>query len=579
MTFLAVWLLLAAQTNKTPPNVVVILADDQGWGDLAINGNSAARTPHIDSLARQGARFDRFFVQPVCAPTRAEFLTGRWHPRGGVYGVSTGGERLDLDERTIADIFRKAGYATGCFGKWHNGSQYPYHPLGRGFDTYYGFTSGHWGDYFSPPLDLDGQPTQGNGYLTDDITGKAIDFVGRNTKSGKPFFCYLALNTPHSPMQVPEPYWKRYQNKTLLPVDGTDAMHSRAALAMGENIDDNVGRLLAELTKRGIDSNTIVVYFSDNGPNGIRYNGGMRGIKGTTDEGGTRSALHARWPGHIPAGTVVTPVGAAIDLLPTLAELARIPVDSNKPLDGISLAPAILGVNSLADCNRVLYQHWAGKTSARNQTHRLDSQGRLYHLATDPGQKTDIKDREPDTHQQLTNAVTEWRRTVLRETPLLEIRPFTVGYSALPRAVLPARDGVPHGGIKRSAPAPNCSYFTRWTQPADSMTWQVEIHEAGQFEAVLHYACPAVDIGSAIQLACGKSAWKGTIAMAHDPPARGAENDRVPRKGESLVKDFKTMSLGMADLAAGPAVLDLRATRVAGSQVAEIRAVELILRK
>jgi len=160
MTFLAFWLLLAAQTNKTAPNVVVILADDQGWGDLGINGNSAARTPHVDSLAREGARFDRFFVQPVCAPTRAEFLTGRWHPRGGVYGVSTWGERLDLDERTIADIFRKAGYATGCFGKWHNGSQYPYHPLGRGFDTYYGFTSGHWGDYFSPPLDLDGQPTK-----------------------------------------------------------------------------------------------------------------------------------------------------------------------------------------------------------------------------------------------------------------------------------------------------------------------------------------------------------------------------------------------------------------------------------
>jgi arylsulfatase A-like enzyme len=135
--------LLSADTVRAAPNVVVILADDQGWGDLSLNGNTNLRTPHIDSLAKDGAKFDRFFVQPVCSPTRAEFLTGRWHPRGGVHGVSTGAERLNLDELTIADAFKSAGYATGCFGKWHNGSQYPYHPNGRGFAEYYGFTSGH----------------------------------------------------------------------------------------------------------------------------------------------------------------------------------------------------------------------------------------------------------------------------------------------------------------------------------------------------------------------------------------------------------------------------------------------------
>lgn len=579
MTFFSIFLLFAAPTTTPPPNIVVILADDQGWGDLGINGNPAAHTPHIDALASQGARFDRFFVQPVCAPTRAEFLTGRWHPRGGVHGVSTGAERLDLDERTIADIFKKAGYATGCFGKWHNGSQYPYHPLGRSFDTYYGFTSGHWGDYFNPPLDHNGSPTQGQGFLTDDITTKAIRFISSNAGSNTPFFCYLALNTPHSPMQVPDAYWQRFNTKKLLPVEGSDLMHSRAALAMGENIDDNVGRLLGELSNRGIDRTTIVVYFSDNGPNGARYNGGMRGIKGSTDEGGTRSALHVRWPGHIGAGTVVSQVGAAIDLLPTLAALAQVPVGTGKPLDGISLAPAMLAAANPPTGNRVLFQHWAGKTSARNQTHRLDAQGRLYHVATDPGQKTDITDREPEMHQRLTLAVREWRRTVLSQTPLLENRHFPVGYTAFPRTVLPARDGVPHGGIKRSAPAPNCSYFTQWTKPDDTMTWQVEIHQAGRYEAVLHYTCPVSDIGSKIQLACGQSAWTGTISVAHDPPLRGAENDRVPRKGESLVKDFKTMSLGTTDLPAGRAVLDLRALHVAKAQVADIRAVELILHK
>src|SRR5213596_3073831 len=186
---------LAALSSARPaqaaerPNVLVILADDQGWGDLSVHGNTNLRTPHIDSLARDGALFERFFVCPVCSPTRAEFLTGRYHPRGGVFGVSTGGERLNLDERTIGDVFKSAGYATACFGKWHNGSQYPYHPNGRGFEEYYGFTSGHWGDYFDPPLEHNGKPVKGEGYLTDDLTDHALAFVDQHRV--RPFFCYL----------------------------------------------------------------------------------------------------------------------------------------------------------------------------------------------------------------------------------------------------------------------------------------------------------------------------------------------------------------------------------------------------
>src|SRR3954470_2051485 len=231
----------ASEGSKKKPNVVIVLADDQGWGDLSQNGNTNLRTPHIDSLAQDGARFERFFVQPVCAPTRAEFLTGRWHPRGGVRGVSTGGERLNLDERTIAEAFRAAGYATGCFGKWHNGSQYPYHPNGRGFDEYYGFTSGHWGEYFDPPLDHNGAAVKGKGYFPDDLTGRAIGFLTASAKARKPFLCYLAFNTPHSPMQVPDPYWKRFEKATLkrFGEKKEDENHTRAALAMTENLDDN----------------------------------------------------------------------------------------------------------------------------------------------------------------------------------------------------------------------------------------------------------------------------------------------------------------------------------------------------
>ncbi len=191
-----------------PPNVVLFVADDQGWGDLGVNGNHNVRTPHIDRLAAGGASFERFFVSPVCPPTRAELLTGRYHPRSGVYGTSAGGERMDLDETTLADAFRRAGYATGAFGKWHNGGQPPYHPLGRGFDEFYGFASGHWGHYFSPPLDHDGRQVRGSGYVADDFTDKAVAFIERHRDS--PFLVLLAFNTPHSPMQVPDRWWARF---------------------------------------------------------------------------------------------------------------------------------------------------------------------------------------------------------------------------------------------------------------------------------------------------------------------------------------------------------------------------------
>lgn len=573
-------LLVAPSAPAAGPNVVVILADDQGWGDLSANGNANLRTPHIDSLARDGAKFDRFFVQPVCSPTRAEFLTGRWHPRGGVRGVSTGQERLDLDERTIAEAFRAGGYATGCFGKWHNGSQYPYHPNGRGFEEYYGFTSGHWGEYFDPPLDHNGKDVKGKGYITDDLTGRAIAFLAKNAAAGKPSFCYLALNTPHSPMQVPDAYWKRFENAALkLTGDKKeDVNHTRAALAMCENIDDNVGRLLAGLKEQKIDQNTIVVYFSDNGPNGPRWNGGMKGRKGSTDEGGVRSPLHVRWPAKVKPGTVVSPVAAAIDLYPTLIELAGVKRAGDKPFDGISLAPWLLGKND-APPDRVLFQHWNGRTSARDQRFRLDATGQLFDMVNDPNQTKDVAAGNPEHAKRLMDAVEKWKRDVLAESPKGDARPFPVGFAAFPRTVLPARDGVPHGGVKRSAGAPNCSFFTEWTKADDSMTWEIEVSAAGRYEAIVQYTCPKADVGSVIELRVGGAKWTGTVAEAHDPPLRGKEQDRVSRGAESYVKDFRPLSLGVVELPAGKGTLTLKAPKVPGARVADVRAVELVLVK
>ncbi|MCB1089215.1 MAG: arylsulfatase, partial [Verrucomicrobiae bacterium] len=379
--------------SAAPPNVVILLADDAGWGDYGHSGNQQTVTPNIDSLAEAGVSLDRFYVCPVCSPTRAEFLTGRYHPRGGVRGVSTGQERLNLDEKTIADAFKAAGYATGAFGKWHNGSQWPYHPMARGFDEYFGYTSGHWGEYFDPPLEENGRMIKTKGYIVDILTDRAISFIEKH-KDG-PFFCYLPFTTPHSPWSAPPENWAHFRDKAITQTatepDKEVADETRCALAMLENQDWNVGRVLAKLEELHLQENTIVVYFSDNGPNTFRWTGGMRGKKGTTDEGGVRSVCYLRWPGKLPAGRTVSEIAGAIDLLPTLASLAGVSRVGDKPLDGRNLTPLLTAEASSWE-DRTIFSTWAGKVSARTQTHRLDYEGRLYDMVADPGQKTPVNE-------------------------------------------------------------------------------------------------------------------------------------------------------------------------------------------
>ena len=559
------------------PNVVVILADDQGWGDLSVHGNTNLATPNIDSLARDGALFERFFVCPVCSPTRAEFLTGRYHARGGVFSTSTGGERLDLDEATIGETFKAAGYATGAFGKWHNGTQYPYHPNARGFDEYYGFCSGHWGNYFDPILEHNGKMVRGKGFIIDDLTDHALAFIDEHHDG--PFFCYVPYNTPHSPMQVPEDFYKKFENAKLsmrsARGDREELPMTRAALAMCENIDWNVGRLLTKLDELELADNTIVLYFSDNGPNSWRWNNNMKGRKGSTDEGGVRSPLLVRWPKHVQPGIKVTQISAAIDLLPTLAELAGIEVAGTKPLDGRSVAPLLTG-GSVNWNDRMIFSHWRGKVSLRTQQYRLDNNGKLFDMTTDPGQHRAVNKQQPEAAAKLSRAMADWKRDVLSELTQEE-RPFTVGYREFPASVLPARDAVPHGTIERSSRAPNCSYLTHWTSVDDAITWDVEVHTPGKYHAVVYYTCPADDVGSRIELRRGGSAVQATVSEAFDPPLVGAKRDYVYRNHESYTKEFKPLELGTIELGSGREPLTLRALSKPGRQVMDVRALVLTL--
>ena len=554
------------------PNVIVILTDDQGWGDLSVNGNIAIETPHIDRLAKNGARFQHFYVSPVCSPTRAEFLTGRHHVRCGVYSTSEGGERVNSDEMMIGEVFKKAGYRTGAFGKWHSGMQYPYHPNARGFDEFYGFCSGHWGNYFSPMLEHNGQLVQGEGFIIDDLTNHVIEFIeGEHTS---PFFIYLPYNTPHSPMQVPDRWWNKFKNKELTQEHSKKKNekidHTRAALAMCENIDWNVGRLLSKLRELRLEEDTIVVYFSDNGPNGSRWNDGLRGRKGSTDEGGVRSPLVISWPGVIKAGTVVTQICSAMDLMPTLAELSDVKVVSTKPIDGMSIAPALLD-EKVSWPDRTLVHHWKERVSVRTQRFRLDYEGRLYDMDKDPGQQVELNDSQPEVAAALQEKADEFRRDMLSEYGKpFDGRPFVIGYEGARLTQVPARDGIGHGNIKRSNRFPNDSFFENWTTVDDFISWECEVGATGRYRAEIFYTCPKEDVGSTIELVFRESSLIGKITVPHNPPLAGMENDRFKRM-ESYVKDFRRMTFGEIQLEEGQGTLMLRAKKIPGDTVMDFR--------
>lgn len=561
-----------------PPNVIVIIADDQGWGDLSSHGNTNLDTPNLDRLASEGVSFERFYVQPVCSPTRAEFLTGRYAPSVGVRGVTAGQERLDPSVPTIADAFRSAGYRTAALGKWHNGTQPPYHPLCRGFDSYYGFTSGHWGHYFSPMLDRNGHVTRGEGYLPDDLTNEAIELVRQ--ESSQPLFLLLAYNTPHSPMQVPDRWWDRHADQELAQ-RGTqsgreDVQHTRAALAMVENLDWNVGRLLKQLDESQQAENTIVVYFSDNGPNGHRYTDGLRGVKGSTDEGGVRSPLFIRWPGKIVADSRFALPAAAIDLAPTLCDLAGVQQHDTNTAANASLAPLLKDDRHKDKSGhakrlkeRTLLTHWGGRVAARRDSLMLDDKRRLYDLANDPGQTKDVSSSMPTELKQLSQAVASWKSEVGLGKPAAS-RPFTVGHESLAITQLPIRDATSRGGIKRSNRHFNSTYFTNWTSKQAAILWDVEVVKSGRFSATVYYACSEADVGATVRLSLGDAALEAKISEPHETPPVGEAEDRVPRQ-EGFEKAFKPLTLGEIELASGRGKLTLTATEIPGDSVMEVR--------
>ena len=574
-------LLICSCNSKTAnekiekPNIIFIMTDDQGWGDLSLNGNPDISTPNIDDLAKNGVVFENFYVSPVCSPTRAEILTGRYAARGGVYSTSEGGERLDLDETTFVEIFKRNGYKTGAFGKWHNGMQYPYHPMARGFDEFYGFCSGHWGSYFSPVLEHNGELVRGEGFLTDDLTNKAIAFMTKNKKD--PFLVYLPLNTPHSPMQVPDLWWDRFKNKKFVNQHENKQKENiektKAAYALCENVDWNVGKIVKKVEELGIADNTIIIFLSDNGPNGWRWNGGMKGIKGSTDEGGIRSPFIMQWKGKIAGQQKIKEIAGSIDLFSTLTEMANLNFKISKPLDGRSFKALVDG-NSSAWEDRYIVSHWGGNTSVRNQRFRLNNDNQLFDMETDVSQKFDVSNKYPEVYLKMVEHKMSWESNVLKELPLIDERTMPIGHPDFKYTQIPARDGKGYGNIKRSNRWPNCSYFTNWSSTDDFISWDVDVIENGSFEVVIYYTCKEEDLGTTLELRCNDNYVVKKVTSANDPPLIGSKMDRIPR-GESYVKEFKPLHMGQIVLKKGNAKLVLKSTEIIGGNAIEFRTMVL----
>lgn len=331
--------------SRRPPNVLVILVDDMGYGDFGVFGDGSAQTPNLDRLITEGLCFTQHYsASPVCAPARAALLTGRYPHRTGAIDTLEGRglDRLALNEETIADVFGSSGYATGLIGKWHLGAlDARYHPNARGFEEFVGFRGG-WSDYYQWRLDYNGtfRPTNGR-YLTDVFTDEAVLFMRRHQH--EPFFLHVAYNAPHTPLQAPEEDVKPFAETGRF----TGALST--LYGMIRRLDIGLGRILEELDRLGLEDDTIVLFTSDNGPqftgNGDesirRFNAGYRGHKGLVFEGGIRVPAVMRWPPSLEGGHQVTELVHFTDWLPTLLDLANLEARPPHPIDGISVAPVL----------------------------------------------------------------------------------------------------------------------------------------------------------------------------------------------------------------------------------------------
>jgi arylsulfatase A-like enzyme len=411
---------LATAATSRPPNVVVILTDDQGFGDISFNSHSPKEvsTPRMDALAREGVWFNQGYITAnVCSPTRAGLLTGRYQQRAGVYTAGEGGSGMALSEKIFPRFLKPAGYVTGAFGKWHVGLTLEQSPIGRGFDEWYGFLGRGAHDYFdlaqkdpeTGPMYRNGREIKDEGYMTTRLTEEAVDFIRRH--KARPFLVYLAYNAVHAPAQAPAEDVARYRRQF------PELSETRAILmAMLEHLDRGVGQVVDTLKQEGIWDNTLLFFLTDNG--GARAMDAncdpLRGNKQLNYEGGIRTPFVVSWPDRFKGGrTIDTPI-TALDILPTALDAAAVPLPKDKPFDGKSLLPLIAG--QTRQHHQHLYWSEGGEVGGwairagdwKAVAQRGQSKVELFNLADDPSEKTDLAGRHPGKVAELKKLYDTW---------------------------------------------------------------------------------------------------------------------------------------------------------------------------
>ncbi len=419
-------ILIIGCSPSTPyTNVIIVITDDQGMGDLSCMGNPYIKTPHLDDFYKDAVRFTNFHVSTTCAPTRGALMTGRHTNRLNVFHTVTGRSLLFGDEVILPQIFAQNGYTNGMFGKWHLGDNYPFRPEDRGFHEVVRHGGGgigqgpdYWGnDYFDDTYWHNGETQKYEGYCTDVFFSEALKFIENN--KDHPFFCYISTNAPHSPYNLPAEYFEIYRNEEDLR-EGVQRFYG-----MITNIDDNFKALENKLDELNLTDNTIVIFTTDNGTSAGRsaFNAGLRGQKGSEYDGGHRVPLFIRWPGgQLTGGKDIDKLVAHYDLLPTFVDLLGLDFKPLKPLDGISLKPLlynraknwpgrILYMDTQRLQNLVKYR----KYSVMDDSWRLVNGTELYNMSDDIGQVNNVIDEYPELAAKLAEGYEKWWKSFLDE--------------------------------------------------------------------------------------------------------------------------------------------------------------------
>jgi len=570
----------AEQAKTEQPNILFVLTDDQGWWDLGMRGNEDIDTPELDRFSRQGVDFTRFYAAPVCAPTRAGLMTGRYCFRTGLYNTRFGGDTLGLEEITIAQVLRQAGYRTGCFGKWHLGKYAPYQPHHRGFDEFLGHYHGHIDEYDYPDQIVhNGVPVEGRRYVTELFTDAAIEFI--ETTPDQPWFCYLALNAPHSPHVVGTSHDGQPRGDELIEKYLQRGLELREAriYAMIEIIDQSMGRLLATLDQRQLSDNTVVLFMTDNGGVSKHFKAGLRSNKASIYEGGVRVPLLVRWPGQFPAGSQVAAQASHVDLFPTFCELAGAELPQDRTIDGKSLLPLLRAGHGDQHQEYVYHcwdrffpnpdyrwaisdQRWklacqvqnsgpakrVGSDASINSETPTREKWQLFDLENDLGENKNLAQQHPEVVDRLRSEFLRWFDDATAGQEYQPV-PIPVGHPHEPEIEIQPSWAQWFGDhIEYVFRGYDWDTIEGWKKPGEYATWNLDVLDGGTYEVEIRY---------------GRSARGGGILKF----SLGDQALLCQPAATPTADVFERVSLGTLQLSPGPATLKVEVLEAEGPEV------------